>query len=124
MSRYSNPCPACGVSIRPSDIHLHGDSFPCPACGEWLTIESKYTYTIWGASLLGGIVLAWHWGYRDSMLIFVTVGITSVFCFLGIYLQGFLLVPAFKRVKGKPFEKATSLHLTDKPEDDKKPIPK
>src|SRR5882724_4946502 len=102
MSRYSNPCPVCGVSIHPSDIHLHGDSFPCPACGEWLKIESKYTLTIWSASLLGATILAWHSGYRDSMLILVTTCITILFCLMGIYLQGLLLVPGFKRVQGKP----------------------
>jgi len=50
------------------------------------------------------------------MLILFATCITILLLLMGIYLQGLLLVPGFKRVQGKPFDGATSLHLTDKAE--------
>ena len=122
MSRYSHPCPACGVIIRPSEIP-YGDSFSCPACGEWLKYDSKYTLVICIVSFLVATILAWHMGYRDAMLVFVTICATALLSILGAFFEGVIHAPGFKRVQGKAFDKTPSLFVKDKPEADKKTNP-
>src|SRR6266480_4599138 len=108
MSRYSHPCPACRAMIRPSNIP-YGDSFPCPSCGEWLKYDSKYTLVICIFSLLVATILAWRMGYRDGMLIFVTICATALLFILGAFFEGIIHAPGFKRVQGKAFDKTPSL---------------
>ncbi len=118
MSRYSHPCPACGASIRPADIPS-GDSFPCPACGEWLKYDSKYDLFIHVGSILAGTILTWRMGYRNATFIFVAACITILLWSLGMFLDGIMEAPGFKRIqngKRKPFDKALSLFVNDKPD--------
>lgn len=126
MSRYDRPCPACGATIRPSDIHLYGDSFPCPACGEWLKYDYKHVLSIWGLSVLVASILAWYLGYRGAMLILVGTCATLLLCASAFFFMAMFDPSGFKRLqqgKGKPFDGALSLHLTEKPDDDKKTNP-
>jgi hypothetical protein len=116
MSRYSYPCPACGASIRPSDIRLHGDSFPCPSCGEWLKSDPKYPYAICAVTILLATIVTWRIGYRDGVFIFITIGATVALCLVGLFLFGILIPPVYKRVEGgKAFDKAPSLFVKNKP---------
>ena len=86
--------------------------------------ENKYFLAICGVSLLAAAFVARHiMGYRDAKLIFATIGATILLCAVGIFLEEILFPSAFKRVQGKPFDGAVSLHLTEKPEVDKKSNP-
>lgn len=126
MSRYSHPCPACGAIIRPSDIHGYSDSFPCPACGEWLKYNYKHTLSLWVVSILGAIILTWHLGYRGSMLIIIATCAALLLCALGFFFVEMLDPSGFKRIKVKPsdgFDRAVSLHLTNKSDTEKKISP-
>ena len=121
MSRYSYPCPACGASIRPSDVRLHGDSFPCPSCGEWLKYENKSSLAICVVSLLATAFVTWHIvGYRDAKFIFTTIAGTILLCVAGIILEQLLLPSGFRRVQGKAFDRTPSLFVKDKPRAGKK----
>jgi predicted RNA-binding Zn-ribbon protein involved in translation (DUF1610 family) len=123
MPRYLRPCPACGAIIRPADIHLHGDSFPCPSCSEWLTQDQKY---IWGfcAICLGAAAYeTWHTGYRGAVFILITIGGTLLLSLVGVFLQGLLVSPKYKRVQGKPFDNKLTMFATDKTDSDKEPRP-
>jgi len=121
-SRFSKPCPACGRVIHPSEIPL-GDSFPCPSCGEWLTYDNRYSIAIWTGSILGAIVIAFHLGYRDANFVLVATFVTWVLGLLGLFILGLVVSLPLKLVKGKPFDRTASLHLTDKSESDKNPNP-
>ncbi|SRR6266480_453787 len=123
MSRYANPCPVCGAIILPSDIHLYGDSFLCPTCGNWLKYKSNYTKAICAVSILVATSLTWRMGYRDTAFIFIAIAATIFLAISGVFLEGFLVSPAYKQVQGKPFDGTVSLHLTDKPDGGKKTIP-
>jgi hypothetical protein len=52
------------------------------------------------------------------MLIVVAICASAPLCVLGAFLEGFISPPGLKRVQGKPFDKALSLRLTDKPDAD------
>ena len=116
--RYSRACPACGATIRPSD--MGGESFPCPTCGEWLEIAHKYSPLIWVVSAIAATVLTLHFGYRDATFIFATGCATALLGLSGIFIKGILGLTKLQRVQGRPFDRAVSLHLTDKPDDHKK----
>ena len=120
MSRYSRPCPACGAVIRPSDIHLHGDSFLCPSCGEWLTHDQKYFWTFCALVLMAAAYETWRLGYRGAALIFIPIVGTLLMSFAGVVLLALLVPPKYKRVRGKAFENKLTLFPTDKSDLDKK----
>lgn len=122
MPRYLKTCPACKVTINPAEIGI-GDSFPCPICGQWLTYDQRYSPAIWVISIVVAIVLTLHLGYRDAMFIFIATCASWVFGLLGIFVVGLLIAPPLIQVKGKPFDKTVSLHLTDKSESNKKTNP-
>jgi hypothetical protein len=89
-----------------------------------LKYENKNFLAICGVSLLAAAFVAWHiMGYRDAKFIFCTIGATILLCAVGIFLEEILFPSAFKRVQGKPFDGAVSLHLTEKAEGDKKSNP-
>ena len=54
------------------------------------------------------------------MFIFIVIVGSWVLGLLGIFVVGLLIPPPLIRVKGKPFDKTVSLHLSDKSERDKK----
>jgi len=118
-SRYAKPCPACGAIIHPFDVHLDGDSFPCPSCGEWLKSDRKYAYTICAVSLLASGVLTFHLGYRNEMFILITIGATLVLSTAGVFLNGLIVPPVYKKVGGKGFDKLPSLFADEKHSEDK-----
>jgi hypothetical protein len=57
------------------------------------------------------------------MFIFIASCVTLILCVLGGFFDGLVRPIRFKRVQGKPFDGAVSLHLTEKPEGDKKRNP-
>src|SRR5579864_5343 len=136
MSRYLHPCPVCGAVVPPTSFNWK-PSFPCPACGEELGYDSPYMPAIWLGSFLGGPFFAWRFGYRGLVFVFVAVCITLPLLFSGIAIYGLVFPPGFKRYKQpnrysfkggasfrrKPFDRVTSLHLTDKTDADKKTGP-
>jgi hypothetical protein len=113
-------CPTCRITINPVEVPF-GDSFPCPACGQWLKYEQRFSPAIWMISIFAAIVVTLHFGYRDGTFILIATGASWIFGLLGIFIVGLLLPPPLIRVKGKPFDKTVSLHLTDGSEGDKKP---
>jgi hypothetical protein len=122
VSRFDQPCPACGVSIRFSD-RPRGATFPCPGCHVELKRDVIQAYVIWAASFVAAPILAWHFGYRGSMFVLAAGGILLSLLFLGIFVIASLPARGFKRVPpgdGKPFERVVSLHLTDQTDTDKK----
>jgi hypothetical protein len=122
MPRYLKTCPACKETINPAEAPI-GDSFPCPTCGQWLTYGQRYSSVIWVISIVVAIVITLRLGYRDATFIFIATCASWVFGLLGIFVVGLLIPPPLVRVKGKPFDKTVSFHLTDKPESDKKTNP-
>lgn len=124
MSQYSKNCPACSAIIRPSELpYRYKDvGFPCPSCGERLTYDNPNSVAIWVSSILIAIVVTLHLGYRDAMFILIAPCATLLLGFLGHFFVGILFPPPLKRVesKGKPFDNAVSLHLTERSESDKK----
>ena len=127
LSEYSKNCPSCGATIRPSELpYRYRDvGFPCPSCGERLTYDNPNVAAIWVSSIVIAIVVTFQLGYRDLMFILITPCITLLLGFLGHFFVGILFPPALKRVesKGKTFDNAGSLHLSDKPNGDKKISP-
>lgn len=125
MSRYDLPCPACGALIP------HGHSrgkpiFPCPACGESLKLHSWLSHVIFAVSFLGAPLLAWYLGYQGWRLALVAGGISLLVLVFGFFLMALVILPNYKRVhydKSKPFDRVVSLHLTDKPDANKKIAP-
>src|SRR5580704_8402423 len=113
MSRFLKTCPSCRVAINPSKVPI-GNSFPCPTCGQWLTYDQRYSPAIWVISIVVAIVITLHLGHRDAMFIFIAMIGSWVLGLLGIAIMGILIPPPLIRVKGKPFDKPVSLHLTDK----------
>jgi predicted RNA-binding Zn-ribbon protein involved in translation (DUF1610 family) len=120
-SRYSRPCPVCGAIIRLSEVHREVDMLACPNCGECLTREKKYLWLVGVLSLMTAAYATRHLVYRDPAYILVTEGAALVLFFVGTFLFGLLAPPKYKRVKGKPFDKALSLFGTNKSDADKKP---
>jgi hypothetical protein len=122
MPRYLKTCPACKVTINPVEVPL-GDSFPCPTCGRWLKYDQRYSPAIWVVSIVVAIAIALRPGYRDAMFIFVATCASLALGLSGIFVVSLLIPPPLVRVKGEPFDKAVSLHLTDKSQSDKKVNP-
>jgi hypothetical protein len=120
MPRYLKTCPACKATINPAEVPI-GDSFPCPTCGQWLTYEQRFSPAIWVVSIIGAIVISLRLGYRDAMFIFIAILGSWLLGLIGIAIVGILIPPPLIRVKGKPFDKTVSLHLTDKSERDREP---
>jgi hypothetical protein len=124
MSRYSHPCPACGATIGPSEMP-HGANFHCPSCGEWLKYDYKHMWLIWIVSIAGASIFTRYLGYSGLVFIPIAMCATLFLRALGFFLVGILDPPGFKRTReGKPYDGAMSLHLTDKPDGDKKTNPK
>jgi hypothetical protein len=128
MSRYAHPCPVCGVIIPPGGAKRNYDLMLCPSCGAQIKFDAKYAPFFSAASFLLGPFLSWHIGYRGWVFTLVAICITFILCLLGIWLEGFLIPPAYKSgesasfsFRRKPFERVTSLRLTDKSNVDKKP---
>jgi predicted RNA-binding Zn-ribbon protein involved in translation (DUF1610 family) len=119
-SRYSSPCPACGVIIRRSEVRKAGDILACPGCGESLTTEKKDLWVVGALSLVAAAYATRRLVYRDFGYILVTEGLTFVLFFFGAFLVALFVPPKYKRVGGKTFEKTLSLFGTDKSEVDKK----
>lgn len=113
ISRYTHPCPACGAAIRPSDVHLYGDSFVCPSCGEWLKYDGKRTLPIMGISVALAILLTSYMGYKNwAFFASMTVAAVLLF-FAGMFVGGIVAPRGFKREQGKPFDKTPSLFVSD-----------
>ena len=109
--------------IRGAEVQWYGDTFLCPRCGEQLKYDGKHTFPIWTISILGALWLSWHFGYRGAMLPVVAAIATLLLCAAGYFLVEIFDPSGFKRIEIKPsagFDKAVSLHLTHKPEGDKK----
>jgi hypothetical protein len=126
LSRYSHPCPVCGVLIRGAEVQWYGDTFLCPHCGEPLKYDSKHTASIWVVSILGALGLSWHFGYRGAMLIAVAVGATLLLCAAGVFLVEIFDPSGFKRAESKPskaFDRTVSLGLVNKTDNAKKKGP-
>src|SRR5579864_8736731 len=121
MSRYSHPCPACGVIISPHEGKRISGSVLCPACGAELTRGMKSLYVTAPLCLLGGIRLALHLGYQGLLLVLVAELLTFLLLPFGLavgaFVEAVVFAPGFKLVrhsKGRPFDRVTSLHLTDR----------
>jgi len=81
-----------------------------------LKSDSKYYYPIGALSLVLSGLLAWRMGYRDWVLISITIGGALLLYFFGLFLFGILVPPVYKRVEGgKAFDKTPSLFVKDKP---------
>jgi hypothetical protein len=121
-SRYSHPCPVCGAIIGALD-KPHGAEFSCPTCGEWLKYDYKHVWLIWIVSIAGASILTRYLGYSGLVFIPIAMGATLFLRALGVFLVGILDPPGFKRTQGgKPYDRGVSLHLTGKPDSDKKTI--
>jgi predicted RNA-binding Zn-ribbon protein involved in translation (DUF1610 family) len=119
-SRYSSPCPVCGVIIHRSEVRKAGDILACPGCGESLTTEKKDLWVVGALSLVAATYATRHLVYRDFGYILVTEGLTFVLFFFGAFLVALFVPPKYKRVGGKTFDKTLSLFGTDKSDVDKK----
>jgi len=94
----------------------------------WFTYDNRYSPAIWAASFVIAIIISFSLGFYksldlDAMFIFIELCITYLLGFLGNFLLGILIPLPPNQAKGEPFTSAGSLHLTDKPQTDKKSNP-
>jgi hypothetical protein len=74
-----------------------------------------------GTSVFMAVVLASYLGYRGpAFFIFILVAGVLLF-FLGVFVDGIVSAPGFKRVKGKPFDKTPSLLVDARTREGRKP---
>jgi hypothetical protein len=96
-------------------------TFLCSTCGKELKSDGRHLPVIWLISLVGGSITTWNLGFRGFALVFVSICLILFFLFLGIFLYGLVFAPGYKLVQnGKPFDRVTSLRLTDKLDTDEK----
>lgn len=91
-SEYSKNCPACGATIRPSELpyRYRDDGFPCPSCGERLKYDNPNALAIWVISIVIATVVTFQLGYRNVMLILIATCTTLLLGFLGHFFVGIL----------------------------------
>jgi len=59
-------------------------------------------------------------GYRDEMFVFVTVGATLTLIMAGVFLEGLVFPPPYKKVGGRGFDMPRSLFSNGNKRNDKK----
>jgi hypothetical protein len=62
-------------------------------------------------------------GYRGGAFILITIGATLVLSMAGVFLEGLIVPPTYKKVGGKGFDELPSMFLSDKPDEGKKTKP-
>jgi uncharacterized membrane protein len=82
---------------------------------------------VWVTSFVGPPILTWRLGYRGLIFAPVDIGITLLMLIFEFFLLALVYVPEYKLVehkhsesKSKRFDRALSLHLTDKPDAEKR----
>jgi hypothetical protein len=95
MSRYENPCPACGAKIEAIQIPIPigKEGFQCPDCHEYLKFTEPHSRIVWICSIVLSPLAAYVFVHNEFMMILAAV--------LGIPIF-YLIIAALLALVGTP----------------------
>lgn len=104
-------CPICSATFHPGKVKRKMTTFTCPECGEQLTYEvgTTFDYLWFALSIFGVPILVYFLGFRDSTLIFASIG-GAIWC----YVVGMSVRSLFNPLQATQLEGYGGLRLTDK----------
>jgi hypothetical protein len=104
-------CPVCSSNFNPGKVKRKMTTFTCPECGEQLTYEvgTLFDYVWFALSVFGVPTVIYFLGFRDSTLVFASIGGTILFYVVGMSIHHLFSPPQATQIEGYG-----GLRLTDK----------